>query len=66
MWHEHAGAGRAVVLLTDFAARIESGDGSTAPLAGARGDVFWTSGAIKHRAKVGGSQNAEMVVVEVK
>jgi beta-lactamase class A len=66
MWHEHAGAGRAVVLLTDFEAQIESGDGTTSPLSGARGDVFWTGGAIKHRAKVGGSQNAEMIVVEVK
>ena len=41
-WHEHAGAGRAVVLLSDLSARLESANGKFASMNGAPGDVFWT------------------------
>jgi len=65
-WHEHAGAGRAVVLLTDVSARLESENGKFSTLNGAPGDAFWTDGYIKHRGVNIGSAQAEMIVVEVK
>ena len=65
-WHEHAGAGRAVVLLTPLAARLESANGQASPMSGARGDSFWTGGYIKHRASNIGSRPSDIVVVEVK
>ncbi|MCU1235320.1 MAG: hypothetical protein JWP63_3287 [Candidatus Solibacter sp.] len=65
-WHEHAGAGRAVVLLSPLAARIESANGQISPMSGARGDSFWTPGYIKHRASNIGTKPYELVVIEVK
>jgi hypothetical protein len=65
-WHEHVGAGRAVVLLSPLAARIEPASGQASPMSGARGDSFWTGGYIKHRASNIGSRPSEIIVVEVK
>jgi quercetin dioxygenase-like cupin family protein len=65
-WHEHAGAGRAVVLLGPLAARLEAANGQASPMSGARGDVFWTDGYIKHRGSNIGSRASEMIIVEVK
>jgi quercetin dioxygenase-like cupin family protein len=65
-WHEHLGAGRALVLLTPLAARIEPAKGQASPLNGAPGDVFWTEGPIRHRGSNIGSRPLEIVVVEVK
>jgi oxalate decarboxylase/phosphoglucose isomerase-like protein (cupin superfamily) len=65
-WHEHVGGGRAVVLLTPLAARVEAANGQTSPMSGGRGDVFWTDGYIKHRVANIGTHPAEMIVVEVK
>ncbi|MEO8592256.1 MAG: hypothetical protein ABI759_02945 [Candidatus Solibacter sp.] len=65
-WHEHAGAGRAVVLLSDVSARLESDNGQFSTLNGGPGDAFWNDGYIKHRGSNIGSQAAEMIVVEVK
>jgi quercetin dioxygenase-like cupin family protein len=65
-WHDHAGAGRAVVLLTPLAARIEPARGQASPLNGGPGDVFWTEGPIRHRGSNIGSRSSEIVVVEVK
>jgi len=65
-WHEHAGAGRAVVLLSDLSARLESANGKLASMNGAPGDVFWTDGHIKHRGSNLGSRPADLIVVEVK
>ena len=65
-WHEHAGAGRAVVLLTDVSARIENANGKFNALNGSPGDAFWSPGYIKHRAANIGTRLAEMIVVEVK
>ena len=65
-WHEHAGAGRAVVLLTDLSARIESANGKLASMNGARGDVFWTDGYIRHRGSNLGNRPSDMIIVEVK
>ncbi len=65
-WHEHAGAGRAVVLLSDLSARLESANGKLASMNGAPGDVFWTDGHIKHRGSNLGSRPADLIIVEVK
>jgi uncharacterized RmlC-like cupin family protein len=65
-WHEHAGAGRAVVLLAPLAARVEAANGQTSPMSGARGDSFWTDGYIKHRASNIGSRPSDLIIIEVK
>lgn len=65
-WHQHVGAGRAIVLLTPLAARIEPANGQAAPINGGPGDVFWYDGPVKHRGSNIGTKPAEIVVVEVK
>jgi uncharacterized RmlC-like cupin family protein len=65
-WHEHAGAGRAVVLLSDLSARVESANGKLSSMNGAPGDAFWTDGYIKHRATNLGTHPSELIIVEVK
>jgi hypothetical protein len=63
--HEHTGAGRVVVLLTDIDVRVKDGDGSEAPLHEKAGDVFW-SGPSKHGATNIGKSKFEMILIEVK
>jgi len=65
-WHDHSGRGRAIVLLTPVAARIEPARGQQSPLNGGPGDVFWTDGLTRHRASNIGSRPSEIVVIEVK
>jgi uncharacterized RmlC-like cupin family protein len=65
-WHEHVGAGRAVVLLTPLAARVEAANGDVSPMNGGPGDAFWRQGAVKHRGTNIGTRPSEMVLVEVK
>jgi uncharacterized RmlC-like cupin family protein len=65
-WHEHVGAGRAVVLLSDLSARLESANGKFASMNGAPGDAFWTDGYIKHRASNIGTRPSDLIIVEVK
>ena len=65
-WHEHTGAGRAVVLLGPLAGRVEAANGQTSPMSGGIGDVFWRDGPAKHRGSNIGSRDSEIVVVEVK
>jgi quercetin dioxygenase-like cupin family protein len=67
-WHEHVGAGRAAVMLTPIAARVEyqGKKKQASPLNGGTGDVSWSDGTIRHRATNLGSQAAQIVVVEVK
>jgi hypothetical protein len=65
-WHEHVGAGRAVVLLSDVSARLEADNGKFSTLNGAPGDAFWTDGYIKHRGMNIGTTPAEMIVIEVR
>jgi uncharacterized RmlC-like cupin family protein len=65
-WHEHAGAGRAAVLLSDLSARIESANGKFSSMNGAPGDVFWTDGYVKHRGLNIGNRASDMVIVELK
>jgi uncharacterized RmlC-like cupin family protein len=65
-WHEHAGAGRAAVLLSDLSARIESANGKLTSMNGAPGDVFWTDGYIKHRTSNLGTRPSDLIIVELK
>ena len=55
-----------VVLLTDLSARIESANGKLASMNGARGDVFWTDGYIKHRGANIGTRPSDLIIVELK
>jgi quercetin dioxygenase-like cupin family protein len=63
--HEHVGAGRAAVLLTDIDASVKLADGTTNEMRGSAGDVFW-SGPVTHAPTNVGPAKYEMVVVEVK
>jgi uncharacterized RmlC-like cupin family protein len=64
--HEHVGAGRAVVLLSSVAARVETAKGEASPMNGGPGDVFWREGPVRHRGTNLGARDSEMVIVEVK
>jgi hypothetical protein len=64
MLHEHTGAGRVAVFLTDIDASIHS-DGAETPLHAAAGEVTW-SGPAKHAAVNTGARKFEMIVIEVK
>jgi beta-alanine degradation protein BauB len=63
--HEHPGAGRAVVLLTDLNARVKLADGTSSEQHLPAGDVLW-SGPVTHAATNLAPKRFEMVVVEVK
>jgi quercetin dioxygenase-like cupin family protein len=63
--HEHAGTGRATVLLTDLDGSVKLADGSTSELRGSAGDVFW-SGPVTHSTTNRGAGKSEVIVVEVK
>ncbi len=63
--HEHAGAGRAVILLTDLNGRVKMPDGTSTVQHGKAGDVLW-SGPVTHATTNMGPQKFEMIVVEVK
>ncbi len=63
--HEHAGAGRATVLLTALDACVKLADGSSSDLRGAAGDVFW-SGPVTHSTTNRGLKRSEVIVAEVK
>jgi len=66
-WHEHVGAGRAVVLLTPVSARVEAANGEASPMNGAPGDALWRDGPVKrHRGLNLGTRASEMIIVEVK
>jgi len=63
--HEHTGAGRVAVLLTDLNANVRVTDGSTSVLRASSGDVLW-SGTVTHATTNLGTKEFAMVVVEVK
>jgi len=63
--HEHVGAGRATVFLTDLDGSVKLVDGSTSELRGSAGDAFW-SGPVTHSTTNRGSARSEVIVVEVK
>src|SRR5260370_15519310 len=63
--HEHAGAGRATVLLTDLDGIVKLADGATSELRGSAGAVLW-SGPVTHSTTNRGSKQSGVIVVEVK
>jgi hypothetical protein len=63
--HEHTGAGRVAVLLTDLDANVRVADGSTSALRALSGEVLW-SGTVTHATTNLSSKKFAMVVVEVK
>jgi oxalate decarboxylase/phosphoglucose isomerase-like protein (cupin superfamily) len=63
--HEHTGAGRVAILLTDLNATVKVADGAVSPLKASFGDVLW-SGPVTHATTNLGSKKFDMVVVEVK
>jgi uncharacterized RmlC-like cupin family protein len=64
MLHEHVGAGRVAIYLTDIDAIIRA-NGDESDLHAAAGAVSW-SGPAKHAARNTGDKKYEMIVVEVK
>jgi oxalate decarboxylase/phosphoglucose isomerase-like protein (cupin superfamily) len=62
--HEHAGAGRVGVYLTDLNGTVKLGDGTGNALHMKAGDVSW-SGPLKHATTNLGPGKLEMIVVEV-
>ena len=64
--HEHTGAGRAAVFLTDISASVKLGDGSTSEIHSSEGDVFWSGGSVTHATTNTGAKRFEVIVVEVK
>ena len=63
--HEHTGAGRLSILLTDADAEVHSPDGSVTPLHATAGDALW-SGPVTHATKNTGPRRLDMIVIEVK
>ena len=61
--HEHTGAGRVVVLLTDIEAKVSPGGTEMKDQAG---EVHWTAGATKHAGTNVGKKRFDMILVEVK
>ncbi len=64
MMHEHAGAGRVGVFLTDLNATVKLADGSSSALHVKGGDVSW-SAPVTHATTNLGPNKLEMIVVEV-
>jgi hypothetical protein len=65
MMHEHAGWGRATVLLSDMEASVKLADGTVSKAQAKRLDVLW-SGPVTHATTNLGTKPIEMIVVEVK
>ena len=63
--HEHVGAGRVAVLLTDIDAKVESDSGEITPLHARAGDVLW-SGPVTHATTNTNGAKFDMIIVEVK
>lgn len=63
--HEHVGAGRVAVFLTEVHARVKSSDGSIDELNAPAGEVRW-SGPATHMATNVGPRRFDMIIVEVK
>jgi hypothetical protein len=64
--HEHTGAGRATVLLTNLDSKVKLANGSTIDQHGMAGDVTWSDGAVVHTSTNVGANRLEVIVVEVK
>jgi len=64
--HEHTGAGRVVVLLTDINAKVKLANGESSELQDKAGEVHWTAGRITHAGTNAGAKRFDMILVEVK
>jgi quercetin dioxygenase-like cupin family protein len=64
--HEHTGAGRVVVLLTDIHAKVKMPSGESSELVDKAGEVHWSAGPITHMGTNAGAKRFDMILVEVK
>ena len=64
--HEHAGAGRVLVLLTDIYAKVKAGDGGSSEMRDKAGEIHWTAEPSKHAGTNAGPKRFDMILVEVK
>ena len=64
--HEHTGAGRVVVLLTDIYAKVKMANGESNELKDNAGEIHWTSGPSTHAGTNAGAARFDMILVEVK
>jgi hypothetical protein len=65
LMHEHTGAGRVAVLLTELNATVKDSTGTASQSHGSPGDAFW-SGPVSHATTNLGPARLDMIVVEVK
>lgn len=64
--HEHTGAGRVVVLLTDIYAKVKLAGGESSEMRDKTGEVHWTAGQVTHAGTNAGTARFDMILVEVK
>ena len=64
--HEHTGAGRVVVLLTDIHAGVKMPNGETSEMTDKAGEVHWTAGPSTHLGTNLGPKRFDMILIEVK
>ena len=64
--HEHTGAGRVVVLLTDIYAKVKMASGESSEMRDKAGEVHWTAGPETHAGTNAGAARFDMILVEVK
>lgn len=64
--HEHTGAGRVTVFLTNLDAATKTPSGATSVQHQLAGDATWTAGSVVHRSTNTGKNRLEVIVVEVK
>ena len=66
MMHEHTGAGRVVVLLTDINAKVKTASGESTGMQDKAGEVHWTAGPVTHAGTNAGPRRFDMILVEIK
>jgi hypothetical protein len=64
--HEHTGAGRVVVLLSDIQAKVVSADGPMSEMVDKAGEIHWTGGPSRHAGTNAGPRRFDMILIEVK
>ena len=64
--HEHTGAGRVVVLLSDIYAKVKMAGGESSEMRDKAGEVHWTAGPVTHAGTNAGAARFDMILVEVK
>lgn len=64
--HEHAGAGRVTVFLTNLDSRVKSASGAVTMQHALAGDATWSAGSVVHSSTNTGKNRIEVIVVEVK